>query len=40
MERHRFNTQIYDEACQWFVECRAGELDDASRRELDRWFRK
>jgi transmembrane sensor len=38
--RARFNTQIYDEACEWFVDCRAGDLSDASRREFDRWLRK
>jgi transmembrane sensor len=35
----RFNTQIYEEASHWFVQCRAGDLDDGSRRELDRWLR-
>ena len=43
MDRHarsKMNTQIYEEACAWFVECRAGDLDDASRREFDRWLRK
>jgi transmembrane sensor len=38
--RARFNTQIYDEACEWFIECRAGDLGDASRGEFDRWLRK
>jgi transmembrane sensor len=43
MERHarsKMNTQIYEEACAWFVESRAGDLDDAGRREFDRWLRK
>jgi transmembrane sensor len=40
VERYRFNTQIYDEAGEWFIECRAGDLSEASRRELDRWLRK
>lgn len=43
MERHgrsKLNTQIYEEACEWFVECRAGDLDDGARREFDRWLRK
>ena len=43
MDRHvrsRMNTQIYEEACAWFVECRAGDLDDVGRREFDRWLRK
>lgn len=38
--RSRFNTQIYEEACEWFVDCRCGDLDDAARREFDRWLRK
>jgi transmembrane sensor len=38
--RSKMNTQIYEEACNWFVECRAGDLDDAGRREFDRWLRK
>ena len=43
MERHgrsKLNTQIYEEACEWFVELRAGDLDDSARREFDRWLRK
>jgi len=38
--RSKMNTQIYEEACAWFVESRAGDLDDAGRREFDRWVRK
>jgi transmembrane sensor len=38
--RSKMNNQIYEEACTWFVECRAGDLDDAGRREFDRWLRK
>jgi len=38
--RSTFNTQIYEEACEWFIECRAGDLDNAARAELDRWLRK
>lgn len=38
--RSKFNTQIYEEACDWFVECRAGDLDGAARAELERWLRK
>jgi ferric-dicitrate binding protein FerR (iron transport regulator) len=43
MDRHdrsKMNTQIYEEACTWFVECRAGDLDDSDRREFDHWLRK
>jgi transmembrane sensor len=36
----KISNQIYEEACAWFVECRAGDLDDAGRRELDCWLRK
>ena len=38
--RSKLNAQIYEEACVWFVEARAGDLDDASRREFDRWLRR
>ena len=38
--RAKFNTQIYEEACEWFIECRAGDLDDHARAELGRWLRK
>src|SRR5258706_7016023 len=38
--RSKMNTQIYEEACGWFSECRAGDLDDSGRREFDRWLRK
>lgn len=43
MERHvrsKLNSQIYAEACEWFVECRSGTLDDAMRRDFDCWLRK
>jgi transmembrane sensor len=35
----KLNAQIYAEACDWFVEFRDRELDDAARREFDRWLR-
>jgi transmembrane sensor len=38
--RSKLNVQIYEEASEWFVEARAGDLDDAARREFDRWLRK
>lgn len=38
--RPHFNTQIHEEACEWFIECRAGDLDGAARAEFDRWLRK
>jgi transmembrane sensor len=38
--RAKFNKQIYEEACEWFIECRSGDLDDAARAEFDRWLRK
>jgi transmembrane sensor len=43
MDRHapsKMNTQIYEEACAWFVESRADDLDDAGRRQFDCWLRK
>jgi transmembrane sensor len=36
----KLNEQIYQEACEWFVESRAGDLDDAGRRRFDLWTRK
>ena len=38
--RFKLNGQIYEEACEWFIECRAGDLDDASRHDFDCWLRK
>ncbi|HEY5759470.1 MAG TPA: FecR domain-containing protein [Steroidobacter sp.] len=38
--RGKFNAQIYEEACDWFGECRSGELDAAARRDFDRWLRQ
>ncbi len=38
--RSKLNTQIYEEACEWFVECRAGDLNDKTRHAFDRWLRK
>jgi len=38
--RSKLNAQIYEEGCVWFVEARAGDLDDAARREFDRWLRR
>jgi hypothetical protein len=43
MDRHthsKMNTQIYEEGCAWFVESRAGELDESCRRDFDGWLRK
>jgi transmembrane sensor len=34
------NTQIYEEACNWFVDLRAGDVDPAGRRRFDAWIRK
>src|SRR5580692_438118 len=39
-QRFKLNTQIYEEACEWFVDCRAGDLDDATRHAFDCWLRK
>jgi transmembrane sensor len=38
--RHGFNNQIYEEACEWFMEFRGGRVDAPQRRELDAWLRK
>jgi transmembrane sensor len=43
MDRHtrsKMNVQIYEAACSWFVECRAGDLDEAGRLNFDDWLRK
>jgi ferric-dicitrate binding protein FerR (iron transport regulator) len=43
MDRHtrsKMNVQIYEEACAWFVESRAADLDEAGRRDFDGWLRK
>jgi transmembrane sensor len=43
MDRHtrsKMNRQIYEEACAWFVESRAGDLDEAGRLDFDGWLRK
>jgi len=36
----KLNTQIYEEACDWFVEFRDGDLDANARREFDLWARR
>lgn len=36
----KLNNQIYQEASQWFVECRADDLDDKTRHAFDNWLRK
>jgi transmembrane sensor len=36
----RFNGQTYEEACEWFVQFRAGEADAPGRREFDLWLRR
>ena len=35
----KLNEQVYQEACEWFVEFRSGDLDDAGRRRFDLWAR-
>jgi len=34
------NTQIYEEACSWFVDMRARDVDAAARQRFDAWIRK
>jgi len=36
----KLNIQIYEEACDWFVEFRDGDLDANARREFDLWARR
>src|ERR1700688_3112422 len=36
----KLNEQISQEACEWFVEFRSGDLDDSDRRQFDLWARK
>jgi transmembrane sensor len=38
--RPKLNTQIYEEACDWFVEFRDGAPNANARREFDVWVRK
>jgi len=40
MELKTGNSQVVAEASRWFIECRAGELDPASRREFVRWLKR
>jgi len=39
-QRIKLNTQIYEEACAWFIDSRAGDLDEAARQAFDCWLRK
>lgn len=39
-QRSNINSQIVDEASSWFVECRAGDLDETGRLEFDTWLRR
>jgi transmembrane sensor len=34
------NKQVYEEASEWLVELRVGDLDPATRERLDAWFRE
>src|ERR1700722_3040155 len=36
----RVNGQTYEEACEWFVQFRAGEADEQARRDFDLWLRR
>ena len=35
----KLNTQIYEEATQWFVEFRSGDADERARRAFSEWVR-
>ena len=37
--RSKLNMQIREEACEWFIESRAGDMNEAMRAEFDRWLR-
>jgi transmembrane sensor len=39
-QRTKLNTQIYEEASAWFIDNRAGDLDEAARHAFDSWLRK
>jgi transmembrane sensor len=39
METMKLNAQIYEEACEWFVDCRADDFDDSARNRFDSWLR-
>jgi transmembrane sensor len=39
MEPMKLNAQIYEEACEWFVDCRADDFDDSARNRFDSWLR-
>ena len=38
-ERNRINAEIYEQASEWFVEFRSGELDAGARRQFVGWLR-
>lgn len=38
-ERNTLNTQIYDEASNWFVEFRTGDVDPGARKAFHEWLR-
>ena len=39
-QRTNINSQIVEEASSWFIECRAGDLDESGRLEFDTWLRR
>jgi transmembrane sensor len=38
-QRNKLNNQIYDQASEWFVEFRAGDVDSVDRRSFNAWLR-
>ena len=40
MRASELNAQIYEEACAWFIDMRAGDVDAAGRQRFDAWARK
>lgn len=39
-DRTAFNAQIYEEAVEWFTQCRASTLAEPTRRAFNHWLRK
>jgi ferric-dicitrate binding protein FerR (iron transport regulator) len=36
----KINMQIYEEACEWFIDFRTDDINDATSRDFDQWSRK
>lgn len=40
MDRTRHNRQVYDEAAEWFVNFRCGDIDGAAKKSFNQWLRQ